>query len=247
MRHTLAPVLLSLLGSRVVQEPMDPFCMHREKNLITRKEHDCYAEVSAASASAIAGENLFDRILLIFQALLSSTWPSWLKPKVTMKPWKDVSAIDRELVEKMQIELDHMQLPSALRLRLQAAMPLLPPSSIPAISCVPPHISALNIPVGQSGGNSSGTGIPQKSSGRGTSAMGKVKASMNQEPEEIDPWTLLEDGTASGVGANSGGHTTGDHGNLKACSWLKGAVRVRRTDLTYIGALDDDTCFNVGY
>jgi hypothetical protein len=67
---------------------------------------------------------------------------------------------------------------------------------------------------------------------------------------DIDPWTLLEDGTAgsststSGSGGGSSSNMSvpgGDHSNLKASSWLKGAVRVRRTDLTYIGSLDDDS------
>ena len=61
---------------------------------------------------------------------------------------------------------------------------------------------------------------------------------------EIDPWTLLEEGSVSASALNSSsnmGAVSGDLSNLKACSWLKGAVRVRRTDLTYVGALDDDS------
>ncbi|KAF0928627.1 hypothetical protein E2562_006064 [Oryza meyeriana var. granulata] len=61
---------------------------------------------------------------------------------------------------------------------------------------------------------------------------------------EIDPWTLLEDGTScpnTNSGSNSANGVTGDHTNLKACSWLKDSVRVRRTDLTYIGSLDEDS------
>lgn len=61
---------------------------------------------------------------------------------------------------------------------------------------------------------------------------------------EIDPWTLLEDGTSSASALSSSsnvGSISGDHSNLKACSWLKGTVRVQRTDLTYIGVLDEDS------
>lgn len=59
---------------------------------------------------------------------------------------------------------------------------------------------------------------------------------------EIDPWMLLEDGAGSGLSSsNSALIGTGDNANLRASSWLKGAVRVRRKDLTYIGAVDDDS------
>jgi hypothetical protein len=61
---------------------------------------------------------------------------------------------------------------------------------------------------------------------------------------EVDPWTLLEDGTScpsASSGSNGASGITADHANLKACSWLKGAVRLRRTELTYIGSLDDDS------
>lgn len=58
---------------------------------------------------------------------------------------------------------------------------------------------------------------------------------------EIDPWTLLEDGAGSGQpSVNSALVGSSDHSNLKASSWLKGAVRVRRTDLMYIGAIDEE-------
>lgn len=59
---------------------------------------------------------------------------------------------------------------------------------------------------------------------------------------EIDPWTLLEDGAGSGPSSsNSAVMGGGDSANLKASSWLRGAVRVRKTDLTYIGSVDDDS------
>ncbi len=58
------------------------------------------------------------------------------------------------------------------------------------------------------------------------------------DPElELDPWMSLEDG----VGAVSGPIGGGEVGNLKAIAWLRGAVRVRQSPLTYVGAVDDDS------
>lgn len=249
MRQALAPVLLRLLGSRVVQEALDPFNIHMQKYLSIKKEFESYAEIAAASAAGISGESLFDRFLSILHALLSSTWSSWLRPKGNTKPVREVLMFDRDITERMQADLDHMQLSSAVRVRLQAAMPSLPSFPCPTICSVPPHLSASTIPVLQTSAlnNSSfPSGIlvpPQKVSVRMANAIGKCKSTLYQDPEvEIDPWTLLEDGTGSGVsGSNSGGCVSGDQVNLKACNWLKGAVRVRRTDLTYVGAVDDDT------
>lgn len=246
MRQSLAPVLLRLLGTRVVQEAVDPFSIHLQKYPYSKKEYELHTEMSAASAAGMSGEGLFDRILSVLHALLSSTWASWLKPKVTTKSPREV--LDRDLAERMQAELDRMQLPSVVRIRLQAAMPLLPPSSSPTISCAP-NVTTSAAPVAQSSSVNSGSfssglvGISQKGSVRMANAIGKCKSTLYQDPEiEIDPWTLLEDGTGSGVGAsNGGGGVSGDHANLKACYWLRGAVRVRRTDLTYVGAVDDDT------
>ncbi|KAH9302511.1 hypothetical protein KI387_014094, partial [Taxus chinensis] len=115
MRQTLAPVLLRLLGTRVVQEALDPFSIHLQKYLSPKKELESYAEIAAASAAGLSGESLFDRFLSILHALLSSTWSSWLKPKGTTKPVREVPAFDPELVEGMQADLDHMQLSSAVR------------------------------------------------------------------------------------------------------------------------------------
>ena len=76
------------------------------------------------------------------------------------------------------------------------------------------------------------------------SAPGKSKSLPPQQDydTEIDPWLLLEDGAGSSQSSSNaaviGG---GEHANFRASYWLKGAVRVRRTDLTYIGAMDDDS------
>lgn len=138
-------------------------------------------------------------------------------------------------------------MPGIIRRRIQAAMPVLPPSRHPCISCQPPQLSLAALSPLQSGTSTSG---PQQK-GNSTSwvptnvSIRNKAAFATQDPEmEVDPWTLLEDGTSCpsmSSGSNSSSGMAGDHGNLKACSWLKGAVRVRRTELTYIGSLDDDS------
>lgn len=145
----------------------------------------------------------------------------------------------------LQADLDRMELPATIWRRIQSAMPVLP-SSLPfSISCHPPtlssqafaslHPTTLSTPSFSQGRAS----VPSTRSPSNVS--GKNKALPSQDTElEIDPWTLLEDGTSS-ASSSSGVGGVSDHSNLKACSWLKGAVRVRRTDLTYIGATDDDS------
>lgn len=73
---------------------------------------------------------------------------------------------------------------------------------------------------------------------------GKAKhvSSQQENDLEVDPWILLEDGAGSSQSSSNSTLVGGsDNANLKASNWLKGTVRVRRTDLTYIGAVDDDS------
>lgn len=72
----------------------------------------------------------------------------------------------------------------------------------------------------------------------------KTKSQMSHPDldTEIDQWTILEDGAGAGQPSpSSTGIGSSDHANFKASFLLKGAVRVRRTDLTYIGAVDEDS------
>ncbi|KAL3675105.1 hypothetical protein R1sor_025053 [Riccia sorocarpa] len=241
MRQTLAPVLLRLLGTRVVQEATE------SPHILSAREIDRAAEASSAAATAAAGEGLFDRLLSILHALLSSSWAVWLKPQPKAKgssnKLREVPPFDREAAERMQIELENMQLPRSARARLQAAMPLLPVSSTLTIAAGPPQVPSQAISVITQGVSvpSSG-GFPPMVVGSKSavpSDLEKGKYSAVVEPEvEYDPWTLLEDGVGSGGNSGLGG---GDTANLKACSWLRGSVRVRRSDLTYVGAVDDDS------
>ncbi|KAF2315305.1 hypothetical protein GH714_038778 [Hevea brasiliensis] len=76
-----------------------------------------------------------------------------------------------------------------------------------------------------------------------TNAPGKSKP-LPLQPEndmEIDPGLFWKMAQIRSIFEHSAVIGSGDHSNLRASSWLKGTVRVRRTDLTYIGAVDDDS------
>lgn len=102
-RQTLAPVLLRLLGTRVVQEDADQLCSWEPSTSLSDFERNSQATSAAAAASA--GEPLFDRLLSILHALLSNTWAVWLKPrsKGSAKPFRDISPFDKDVAERMQV------------------------------------------------------------------------------------------------------------------------------------------------
>jgi len=153
----------------------------------------------------------------------------------------------------MQSELDRMNLPDAVRRRIQAAMPVPPPNPRTCISCQPPFVSLAALaslqPSTMFTAPSQVTLVPKNNPSPSvrTATVGAMlgKKSVAMPPDhdmEVDPWLLLEDGAGSGPSSsNTAVMGGGDHANLKASPWLKGAVRVRRTDLTYIGAVDDDS------
>lgn len=237
MRHMLASVMLRLLGSRVVYEELEfssnPFqSSHKKVESVVESAVTC-------SSCNLFGESLFDQFLSVLYVLLSNWKPRWLKgkpvSKSNVKSSRDYSVFDREVAENLQSDLDRMQLPEAIRWRLQAAMPVLPRFPCLAICCQPPAVSTAGLSV---------PGNSNQSQQRGGVGRGKSKVQQQQQDHEmeIDPWTLLEDGTGCGPCSSSNNNVgVGGGDNLKACHWLKGAVRVRRTDLTYIGAVDEDS------
>ncbi|XVF80070.1 hypothetical protein PTKIN_Ptkin15bG0041200 [Pterospermum kingtungense] len=242
MRHMLASVILRLLGSRVVHEDVD-----LSFNLLQSKRDG--ELMSSVVSTEMNGESLFDRLLLVLHALLSSSQPSWLRSKTA----KDFSGFDREALENLQNELDSMQLPEMIRWRIQAAMPILFPSCRNVISCHTPSVpvSALSllqpsifVPGSYTGIlNASQRQVPSARTANHLPGKSKSMPLLQEYDTEIDPWTLLEDGAGSGPSSGSTAviGSSSDHANLRASSWLKGAVRVRRMDLTYIGAVDDDS------
>ncbi|XP_027348821.1 mediator of RNA polymerase II transcription subunit 12-like isoform X2 [Abrus precatorius] len=245
MRYTLATVILRLLGSRVVHEGAMVNAMHYS---LLKREVESPGEAAFVDSSV---EGLFDHLLLILHGLLSSSPPSWLRLKLASKTANEstrkFSGFDREALEALQNHLDGMQLPDAIRWRIQAAMPLLPSSMRCSFSCQPPTVPTsalvfLQPNTTNSGFNFSSLTVPQRNlvpSSRSTTS-GKSKQQDNDL--EVDPWTLLEDGAGSCPSAsNTAILGSGDRVNIRAASWLKGAVRVRRTDLTYVGAVDEDS------
>lgn len=83
----LASVVLRLLGCRVIHEDAD-LC-------------------NPTSATADLGESLYDRLLLVLHALLSTSNPYWLRSKFSSKSTpegsKDSSPYDREVAESLQV------------------------------------------------------------------------------------------------------------------------------------------------
>ncbi|KAH1044869.1 hypothetical protein GYH30_026209 [Glycine max] len=245
VRYTLASVLLRLLGSRVVHEDVTVKAMYYTP---LRREAESHAEAAFVDSSV---EGLFDHLLLILHGLLSSSPPSWLRSKsvskTTNEPTREFSGFEREPLEALQNHLDNMQLPDTIRWRIQAAMPVLPPSIRCSFSCQLPTVPAsalasLQPSTTNSGFNSSCSTVPQRNlvSSSRTTASGRSKLQDNDS--DVDPWTLLEDGAGSCSSAsNTAIIGSGDRVNIRAASWLKGAVRVRRTDLSYVGAVDEDS------
>ncbi|RWW19276.1 hypothetical protein BHE74_00015792 [Ensete ventricosum] len=237
MRQMLAPIILRLLGKRLVYENADvcPSTIHMDP---LKREFDFPIEASLLDHSS---DSLFDRLLAVLHGLLSSYKASWLKfksvTKSAVKPPRDISAFDREAAE-------NLQLPASIRWRIQTAMPFLSPSLPISAPCHLPVLPSVALTSLQP--SNLNPGPHQRILPAWTCNLpGKSKSSAFQDMDiENDPWTLLEGGTNSASASNNSsnmGSTNGDHSNLKACCWLKGTVRVRRTDLTYIGPLDEES------
>ncbi|KAI9089976.1 hypothetical protein K1719_028946 [Acacia pycnantha] len=249
MRHALASVILHLLGSRVVYEDA-VLSVNAPRGSQLKREVESPSKASAGLVD-ISVEGLFDHMLFVLHGLLSSCLPSWLRSPVFAKSTNDptwaISGSDQELLQILQNDLDHMQLPGSIRRRIQASMPALVPSMRCPLSCQPPSVPASALVLLQprmakpvSNSTSSSTRNPVPPSRTAATMSGKSKQQENDL--EVDPWTLLEDGAGSSLSANNTAIVgSGNLVNLQAASWLRGAIRVRRTDLTYIGAVDDET------
>ncbi|CAA2935046.1 mediator of RNA polymerase II transcription subunit 12 [Olea europaea subsp. europaea] len=253
MRYTLASVILRLLGSTVVHEDANHIfnsTLTPLNSTLTPLKRGVESLVGTSTASELPSmESLFDDLLLVFHALLSNCLPSWLKLKSDSKSI-EYAVFDREVAERFQNDLNRMELPETIRWRIQTAMPILFPSPRLMNSCQPPSVSPAALAFLQPSNpmtalNPLNSTLPPRNlplpSRTGTNVKTKALQLQHDFDMEIDPWTLLEDGAGSGQpSVNSALVGSSDHANLKASSWLKGAVRVRRTDLTYIGAVDEE-------
>ncbi|KAL3624456.1 hypothetical protein CASFOL_031124 [Castilleja foliolosa] len=246
MRYALATVILRLLGSRVVREDAGQ-TVHNPTFIPLKLDSESCRETYVA-AEYLCGENIFDCLLLVLHVLLSCYQPSWLKLKSESKGTdcsKIYAAFDREVAESLQNDLDRMELPETIRWRIQTAMPILSPSAKCSISCQPPSLptSALSFLQPSNQVTTYNSNPPQRNrSSTNLKTKRHVLKQENLETDIIDPWTLLEDGAGSDPPlTNSAGVSSSDCSNLKASSLLKGALRVRRTDLSYIGAVDEDS------
>ncbi|MQL81455.1 hypothetical protein Taro_013930, partial [Colocasia esculenta] len=165
LRHTLASVLLHLLGTRIVYEDAEISFFPIQK--VGKRDVELPVEASFATSLDLSGESLFDMFISVFHGLLSGCKPSWLKlnssSKSTNKASRDFCAVDRDFVENLQVELDRMHLPLTVRKRIQAAMPMLPPSPPLFISCHPPVLSSSTLPASLQP-NSSTSGFQQANS-----------------------------------------------------------------------------------
>ncbi|KAL1830287.1 hypothetical protein ACET3Z_008699 [Daucus carota] len=253
MRYMLAAVILHLLGSRVVYEDLDQSNLTLEMS--SKREVELMVDAYSAASVDLSGENLFDRLLSVLHVLLSSCQPSWLKLKSNSKSAiesvRSCTVFDRDVAESMQNDLNNMTLPDIIRWRIQTAMPVLFSSFRCSISCQPPSVSASALAALQPSTLVSGLhpgNINQSQRNLGASARGTTQGAGKNKPSalqqdlgmEMDPWTLLEEGTESGP-SSSNTAIMGGSDQVKASSWLKGAVRVRRMDLAYIGSVDEDS------
>lgn len=110
MRHTLASVILRLLGNRIVHEDVD-LSLIPILHYLPKTEVESSTEATSTVISDLSGGSLFDRLLLVLHGLLSNCQPSWLKSKPTSKSTneytKDISVLDRELAENLQVRHCH--------------------------------------------------------------------------------------------------------------------------------------------
>ncbi|GAB2217351.1 hypothetical protein Droror1_Dr00000526 [Drosera rotundifolia] len=254
-RSMLAPVIIRLLGSRVVYEDAN-ISLKSATSVPSKRQAELLAEGSDAVFVDFASQNLFDWLLLTLHVLLSNTQPSWLRLRSSSKgsseSSKNFCGVDREMAESLQNELDRLRVPDTIRSRIQAAMPIIHHGNRRHISCQPPSVSSsaltalqpsMSLPSLHPGhANPSQKGAAAMAR-QPNNAASKAKAAALQPDYdvEVDPWLLLEDGAGAGPSSSSSGVVGSDHGNLRASSLLKGAVRVRRTDLTYIGTVDEDS------
>eukprot|EP00898_Chlorokybus_atmophyticus_P001512 jgi/Chlat1/2361/Chrsp17S02808 len=214
MRSLLAPAILRMLGSKVVQDIPVP----------TDLKEDVAA--AALAAATEAGETLWDRLLAVLHALLSPCWVSWLKPKTNQRvALKEVGPYERASL--LQGELNRMQLPKHLWTRIQAALPCLPARSMFVRSAAAICSSEASFVEESANSNADASETDRR-------LEESLKLSAASLLTELDPWTLLEDSSLPPGGLDGSAPA-------RVSAWLEGAVRIRRTNLTYASCTDEES------
>lgn len=106
LRHTLASVILRLLGSQVVLEDAN-ILVNATHSSLSKRDVESPSDVACSAFVDSSVEGLFDQLLLILHGLLSSSPPCWLRSKpvskTTNQPTRVLSGFDRESLETLQV------------------------------------------------------------------------------------------------------------------------------------------------
>ncbi|PPD66397.1 hypothetical protein GOBAR_DD36722 [Gossypium barbadense] len=267
MRNMLASVILRLLGSRVVHEDVDLSSNLAQ----LKRDMELMPIVASTEMSGDSLFDRLLLVLHGLLSSCKPSWLKSKDAKdFSGFDREAVEGLQNELDSMQLPEMIRWRIQAAMPILFPSfhnTVSCQPPSvPIGALSllqpsiCVPGSytgtINPPSVPIGALSllqpsicvpGSYTGTINPpqrQVASARNANNMpGKSKSVLSQENDmEIDPWTLLEDGAGSGPSSSSTAAIGGsDNANLRASSWLKGAVRVRQTDPSYIGAVDDDS------
>ncbi|KAL4423112.1 hypothetical protein ABPG77_004795 [Micractinium sp. CCAP 211/92] len=175
------------------------------------------AAATAAAAAAAAGEPLPQRLLHLLRALLVGGWASWMR--LEGGKLRDVPAYEHS--RQLAAEASALPLPPRLQAAVAAALPLPQQQGLAmAATC-------------RSAGSSAAVACA------GAHAVGQPRSASSSAGDQLslDPWLLLEGGTAAGTAADGPSLPAGPAAASAALPpWLEGAVKRRRRDLAYMPA-----------
>ncbi|KAL4854931.1 hypothetical protein ACK3TF_004402 [Chlorella vulgaris] len=177
------------------------------------------AVAAAAAAAAAAGEPLSQRLLHLLRALLVGGWASWMRLQGgklrDVPPYEHSRQLAAEAAALPLSPSVHAAVVGALPLALQQGLMTVP-------SCLAVSVAA-----------------PARGRERQRAAPGKrgsASSSSKCSTLVLDPWLLLEGGSAVASSADGTTATGPPAAELQAAvpPWLEGAVKRRRRDLCYM-------------